>query len=297
MILKYHLYLLLFTFISSLASGQWESDQFLFSKKVKSTRPKQIRPKSIERSPQAKVDNKKNEPAVQPNEISSEEPYIENTRPHLIPVRAPAQVREKKLKRLQIEVGAIDLDFKTKTTDLNLNKHTLFFGAKVGIPVQLDNFFEFYYKSSQEIVVTSTQKIRWEDYGAHYLFYYQNDVHDFYLDTFLRQNIIWQSTSLNTVSLQPMNLVGLGAVFTGKAQGQWTPEYKLNYAPFVKNNDNSLSGYALSFEWETQYQLKMDRKFLVHINYEWMNLKGNHSNSNVEQKNLIFNIGYLILSR
>jgi len=295
-VLYYYVQLsLFFTLFSSLASGQWRSDQFLFNKSSQEAR---LKAKTKKKIVLTQKDSKTNEPTGQISEATlttdgnskNESLKSEDTK---YQKRGIASLESQPPITLDLKFGAMDVSSKSQMNGMNFSQSTYSFSGVLNIPVQEIDDASFFYTSTTEIRTGSNSNARWEDWGGSYKREFTVLDQKLNFGLLLRQYSWWRTNDNSDYSLKSINGFGVCGSFIIPTKGLWRAKVGAQVLPILSNERGSLRGVSTSIDWVSYYQLTSGRALLVNIGYEWIDLK-NKTNSqyNLNQNLLKMSIGY-----
>jgi hypothetical protein len=264
--------ILLFTLISSLASGQWESDQFLFDSKIKTSRPKPSR-----RDLTKEADTQKPLEIAESAKLAN--PNIEAV-PSMEPTRIPASLGLPSVV-MQARLGYVDFNSKSSSDIMNFSQGSYSLGVGIAFALSDQSHIKLNYLSSPDLTMGVIHpqghriKTRWEDMSIGYEREIQAFGRTMKAEPFLRQNAWWKTGSTDSASLEQLNEFGASLTLPLAVRGNWVPELKLQFVPFVKSTNAQLTGTSVSAEWSTFFRLKAQRAVILNIGYESLQLKEN----------------------
>jgi len=298
--LNRHFYIsLFFTFICSLASGQWESDQFLFQKQTPATRLKTKK----RNKPSAISANK--DSASKPRDLSTsmelqkaeEQKNSTTTSSAKINNRNLASTDQKNPITLDLKIGAIDFTSRTSMESMNFSKSAFAFNGVLSLPLKETDLATLFYTSSSEVKLSSNHQARWEDWG----FQYKREGNFFnqkvYWGMILRQYSWWRANDLPSYSLQSVNGLGFCGTMALPSDTLWSSALNISLLPFVSNPKGSLRGGSLGIEWSSLYQLTTGRSLVISVGYEGILLQNpSDTQYKIHQNLLKMFIGYRLAS-
>lgn len=279
---------LFFTFISSLASGQWESDQFLFNSTSPVARPKAKNKRS------ATTTDLKSEPIKKDNTPELNAQVVESTDSKKVieGKRKPSGLENQTPITLDIKLGAIDFSSKTQATGMSFSKSSYSFNGTLSFPVNEKDKASFFYTSTTE-VSTGAGNARWEDWGGSYKREFNHFEQRANFGFLLRQHSWWRTNDNVDYSLKSINGAGVCGSYFLPAKGLWTSEVNIQALPFLSNEKESLRGSSFGLDWMGYYPLSFARSLIVNIGYERIELKSpSNSQFDLNQSLLKISIGY-----
>ena len=222
---------LFFTFICSLASGQWESDQFLFQQQAPVTRPKtkkRIKPSVV---------NADKDLTVKPHDLPTltELQKPEGHKDSMITFnsklnnRSLASIDQKRPITLDLKIGVIDFTSKTSMDSMSFSKSAFAFNGVLSLPIQEKDLATLFYTSSSEVKLSTTHQARWEDWG----FQYERENSFFnqkaYFGMILRQYSWWRPNDLPNYSLQAVNGLGFSGTIELPSESLWSSALNISF--------------------------------------------------------------------
>lgn len=281
---------LFFTFISSLASGQWESDQFLFNNSTPTARPK------AKRKPSAVNKDLKSDPMNKDKTSDSNSPVAAealNVKKEKQVKRAPSNIENKPPITLDIKLGAIDFSSKTQMNGMNFSKNAYSFNGILSLPIHEKDQAAFFYTSTTEVSTGVSSNARWEDWGGSYKREFNFFEQKSNLGLLLRQHSWWRTDDNADYSLKSINGIGACGSFFIPAKGLWNSQVNIQALPFLANEKRTLRGSSYGLDWMGYYQLSFSRSLIINIGYERIDLKSSSdSQFDLNQSLLKMSIGY-----
>lgn len=274
------LLILFFTFISPLASGQWESDQFLFNNQAPLARPKA---KKKQAAPNKSEVLKKEKPSP----IASE---LVESKKEIAKKREPTSIENKIPITLDIKLGAIDFSSKTQMNGMQFSESSYSFNGVLTLPVHEKDEASFFYTSTTEVNTGSNARARWEDWGGSYKRGFDILEHQSDLGLLLRQQSWWRTNDNADYSLRSINGIGATGSLFIPTKGLWSSKINIQLLPFLSNEKGSLKGSSYGLDWMSYYPLSFARSLIVNVGYERISLKS--SSFDLNQSLLKISIGY-----
>lgn len=274
------LLILFFTFISPLASGQWESDQFLFNNQNPISRPK---PKKKQITIN-KTEARKKEKSFP---IASE---LVESKKEITKKREPTSIENKIPITLDIKLGAIDFSSKTQMTGMQFSESSYSFNGVLTLPVHEKDEASFFYTSTTEVNTGSNARARWEDWGGSYKRTFDILEHQSDLGLLLRQQSWWRTNDNADYSLKSINGIGATGSLFIPTKGLWNSKISVQLLPFLSNEKGSLKGSSYGLDWMSYYPLSFARSLIINIGYEIVSLQG--SSLDLNQNLIKVSVGY-----
>ncbi len=294
MIYQKKLLFLFFIFISSLASGQWESDQFLFDHQNQPTRPKS-KPRSETNNLKKDSMKLKTEPSgsmIESNpSIPSDSLFIHE--PNENSARQLASFEKRSPITLDIKLGVMDFNSKTKMKDMSFSKQAYSFGGLLNIPLFDENRVLLFYDSTTEMKVDADTHARWESGGLQYKKEFSISNQAMEWGVLLRQFSWWKTSDIEDYSLKSITGVGISGSLSLPIRGLWHSHIEVSVLPSLTKGKGSLRGSSFEIDWVSYYQHSFARSFLINIGYERINLKSKSGTQfDLNQNILKISIGY-----
>lgn len=290
---------LFFTFICSLASGQWESDQFLFQQQTSATRLK------TKKRIKSSVANNIKDPKVKSFKVSApielQDPGgrkdSTTTFNSKLNNRDLASTDQRKPFTLDLKIGAIDFTSRTSMESMRFSKSTFAFNGVLCLPIQETDLVTLFYSSSSEVKLSTNHQARWEDWGLQYKRENSFLNQKAYFGLILRQYSWWRANDLPNYSLQSVNGLGLSGAIELPSDTLWSSALEISFLPFVVNPKGSLRGVSLDGAWSSFYQLTTGRSLVINVGYEGIILQSSSdSQYKIHQNLLKMFIGYRLSS-
>ncbi|MEY4617470.1 MAG: hypothetical protein RJB66_2430 [Pseudomonadota bacterium] len=265
--------LVLFTFFTSLASGQWEADQFLFSNKESPARPKPIaieNKKTATNARPSKLIDKKNEPK-------------KTTEPEIVqapsdPLRDPASFEESTV-GIDAKLGYIDFDSKSSSRAMDFNEGSTTVAAQLDLGIDPKNTIEVNYAGTAQIqsaVVWNGQsinQINWEDMNLAYSYRWFRGLNQIQIGPIFRQNNWWGQTPGKRVSLERLESFGLHGRYLFSKSERLRHQLQLQLLPRTYSLVSGGLGYDLLMDWTSVYDLTTGRALVFQLGAEQLKIK------------------------
>lgn len=285
--------LLLFLLNSSLASGQWESDQFLFG--TQDSKLPRIQPNR----PRSRVEEKKEDRQTK-QFIEEKAALDEDTVSAVSDQRMPAGLRTS-TSNLQVQLGYIDFRSRGDIAGMTFSQGSYSVGTALSLQVDTEQYVNLCYTTTPEIVVRGrsseqwAQRLRWEDFKAEYFRRTEAFEREVAISVFLRQNAWWGRNYTSVASLRQLNSVGVGLAIPFHDQGLWQSSLQVRAAPWIASAARDFTGRSFAIDWLSFYPLGTDRSVMLNIGYEAVELRQSYeNNSRLDQGLIKVYLGYRI---
>lgn len=285
--------LIFFTFISSLASAQWDSDRFLFEEPTTIARPKANREPNREKTREA-----------QPSKIKLEEPIKPVAAIHPESSDAVKKSTEMEIDRRSVLIDALFGQCDLNSSGLEIGgpvpRRSFGLGVKLYIPIDDSISVRTHFWSApnlgRDASTAKNQQLRLDQFGIDLSFASQQlFMGIFNWGLYAEQVSIWGSNELEQSNAVQTNIVGVSGIYAAPKQGRWASNFELKIGPVLFTNQQRLRGSSVSVNWNSGLALEGGKSFLLGLG-----LESNRFNSTgVDQKSMVVNqlqilIGYRI---
>lgn len=290
--------LLLFTVFSSLASGQWEADQFLFQEQSTESRPKTVKPKpSVVKDAGEKIQpvseaSVTKAPAVGPAEV-----------PMATPDRRPAAITPTPVS-LRAQAGYIDFSSKSSLKGLQFSEGAFSVGAEIGFQVEDSHGINFSYGTTAELQGVfewngrSLGRVKWEDLAIEYAHSQTWAPRDLVYGLSYRQNTWWGQQEGERLVLQQSQAVGLHGALLGASREGWRQQWKMQIFPQWTSLDHRSTGWGVALDWSGTYEFRARHALFMRLGLEKVSLESAGAESaELDQGMIKIFFGYRVSTR
>lgn len=294
---QFSITLLLFTFFTSLASGQWEADQFLFEKKNEKSRPKPVASETKNEKPK-----NKNHPIVKTvPPVMVNEPIPEPAQQDKNPQgRDPASLQDAVVS-MNARVGYIDFLSKSTNTPLAFSTGTYSLGAHLGIGFDAVNSMQVSYAGTAELQSAfdwngqSVNHLKWEDIGIQYSYHFLGDDHELHWGPIYRKNTWWGQIAGTRTSLERIEGYGVHGLYLWAKQNNFRHQIQWQALPYVQSLESDQRGFDMALDWVSDYAISSKRALVIQLGFEKLQLSSQeNSPSGLDQRIIKFFVGYKI---
>lgn len=280
---------LLFTVISCLASGQWDSDQFLFEPKNKSPRPKTGT--RVSKEPRSHKSPKE--------QTLSEEKAIEVSETKEPLLMAPTQP-EAPLIALQATIGLTEINSKSSIEELNLSRETPVIGAGFIAGVSSEMIFGMTYLGTPQSVggakegaSGSSSRFRWDQISVELQWSTKLYERSVTLIPQYRQSSWWKTTGTGPTALIQVDQLGMALDFPLDPKGNWSPHIRFFFDPIARSRDSTVEGWAGGIGWSADYHINSLKSVQFELSIDRLDLARSPHNY-LEQNSTKFLLSYRI---
>lgn len=281
MMIAKRLLVLFLCLLSSMATGQWGSDQLLFSGKPKRTR---LKSKSEEKIHLKKIQNPDNKILESHNSDSSEFPIFkkmetqfsnENNKERedfLEVERNPSSLEEfeNSKQSLRFYLGVTRLNSENENQYLNFSKQVFSFGAQVSIPFNKINQAYLNYLSTTDMIIKNKGHFKYDDICFIFNQQFESIGSLNYLGIALRQSSMWYSGSTNESKEDTFNSFGINAKTSVKLleDRKIKTALSIQYYPLISHSSKIVSGSRYGLDFNLNYDLSLGRSLSANMVYE-----------------------------
>jgi hypothetical protein len=268
------LILILFTGISSLASGQWEFDQFLFETPEAKTRRKPVKREDSKSTTEVRAVSDSN---IDGDSTKPDQPAPSVGVEERSPRRNPAMLPKLPVS-LSGSIGVINIAIDSSLLGGRTRGSLSTGGVTLGINWKEWGEFKFSYATTSHFEMfvangpSSMKRLRWETMALEFGREWSLGDVPFWLGLQLRQNSWWGAINGRATTLEQASGVGVGALFHLARMGHWQPGIQIRALPVYFDEDQDLSGNSYGFDWVGRYQFSESRVISLQIGYEQLQL-------------------------
>jgi hypothetical protein len=296
MMSRFSITLLLFTFFASLASGQWEADQFLFDKAKSPSRPKPINGESKKETVSDKKGKTlKADVATQPAKIP---PALQPSVPAA--PRDPAAIQDATVS-INARMGYVDFLSQSSGSHLDFSRGAYSVGAHLGIGIDPMNSVQISYVGTAELQSAidwngqSVSHLKWEDLGFQYSYRLSVNDNELYVGPLYRRNTWWAQIAGKRLSLERIETYGAQVLYQFPKKEKIQQQLQWQGLPFARSLESHITGYDVSAEWILNYDLSPKRTLVLHLGAEKLQLSGDaNQQSELDQRIMKAFVGYKI---